>query len=337
MAFFFHSAFAGEKQGKDGLIKRIEILEKELLKLKQESYARKKLALTEKEKTGVKRAEEILNAGAKRYRLLKKQNMEFALGLVYDYLAVDKLKTESGYLVGVEHLKKHTLTGTTGLTYGLKNNVNVNARIPFVYKYEKVDSREETDLGDISLGVEYQPFREKGSWPSVVCSGSFSMPTGRSPFEINPEKELSTGNGYYSFRTGLNLSKVIDPIVAFGGLSYTYKFDETGINNRLTSSAVLKEVSPGDTVGYSIGLGYAISYNVSFSMQFQQSYSFRTNYKYDTKSVSGSTSNTAMMIFGTGFRITPKQLLYLSIGAGLTGDSSDFIVSFRLPVEFSLK
>ena len=331
--FFIPPVYSDDKSDIQTLKNEIEKVKEELKKVQQESAARNKLSLTKKEKTGKKRADEILKASAERYILLSKDHIEIDFNMDYSYYSDDKITiTDSVY---IEHVKEHNLTYSMEVNYGLLNNLSVNARFPFVYKYKKPEGLEETDIGDISFGLQWQPFKMSEKWPAIILSGTFYTKTGKSQYEINPETELSTGSGSYSAKCGVNLSKAFDPLVAFGGLSYTYQFVETDLNQRLGEETVLKKVAPGDTITYNFGLGYALSYNISFTLQFQQSYSFKTEYWLDGgDKLSNTTQNSAMMIFGGGFKLSRKTILYVNLGLGLTEDTSDFMLSFRLPIEY---
>jgi hypothetical protein len=95
----------------------------------------------------------------------------------------------------------------------------------------------------MSLGLAYSRSRGgRGFRTTVSCSGR--LPTGRSPFDINPETELSTGNGYYALSAGANFSKQVDPVVLFWNLGLTYPFKLTGLNHRVAEGVVLDMVDP---------------------------------------------------------------------------------------------
>jgi len=348
--FFCHNAFCEdvstfdqtenkETSQIDELKNEIEKMKQQIRSLQNEADARRKLKKKDDDKAAKKSIEDILKASAKRYTLIKKGNIEFQDTLSYSYYADDKIETltTDGIFSGlqIDHSKEHTLVNTISATYGIRNNLNGSVNLPFVYKYEKTDRKEETDLGDISFGVQYQPFKGGGEWPNMVFSGSFKTQTGRSKYEINPETELSTGSGTYSCNLGVNASKVIDPVVVFGGFSYTYKFKEN-LNQRQSSGAILTKVDPGETFSYSLGLGYSLTYNLSFTASFQQSYSHDISYWIDGEKSSGYTENSAMLVFGTGIRLNRKTSLYINIGSGLTEDSADFMISFRLPLQYSI-
>ena len=142
---------------------------------------------------------------------------------------------------------------------------------------------------------------------------TLSTPTGDSPYDINVNEEVSSGSGYYSIGAGVSASKVIDPVVLFGSLGYTYAFDASGLNQN-RGGEILNEVQPGDSVNFSMGLAYSLSHEVSLRASYQQSYNFETN---------------------LGLRTSSNRIVNLSFGFGLTEDSPDVLLGLSLPIDFS--
>jgi hypothetical protein len=193
-----------------------------------------------------------------------------------------------------------------------------------------------TDLGDVSLGFQYQPLRSGGSLPTMIMFGSFSLDTGRSPYEINIDEDLATGNGYYSATAGISMSKTIDPIIVFGNIGYTYNFEAEGVNQH-RNGLTLTDVTPGDAISGTIGLGFSLSYNVSMNFSYQYTYRHSTTYTWKEMSATESGSQTSSLFYiGTGWRFSPTYSINMKVGIGLTDEDPDFVVSFRLPFEFDL-
>ncbi len=332
----------GAQEG-PGLLKKIEKLEKDIGELKKEAEARRKeaearerLEVTEEEKA--EKEKEVLSAAGRRYTLGKKGMMGVEYNFGYSYYTTDRLEFgEAG--LDVQHQKVHSLTHTIVADYAFLDNLTATGSLPFVYKYENVgasESKDVSDVGDISLGLRWQPFKIGGKWPTTILSAGISTDTGQSPYDINIGDELSTGSGFWSCSAGASLSKTIDPVVAFGSLSYSHNFDASDLNQH-HGTLLLKKVEPGDSIGFSMGIGYALSYDVSLTMGFSQSYGFETEYYYKggitRKSAASTTSSFSI---GTGWRINPKTTIFINVGTGLTDDASDFFLSFRLPFDFEL-
>ena len=322
------------KAASGALAEEVRNLQVQVDKLQKEAEARKKLQITDEEKK--KKEEQILEAAGREYTLLPSGTLGLEYSLGYSYYSYDVLKEA----FEVEHNANHSLTNTLVTEYAYKDNLTLNFNVPFVYKYNKVGTESEqdvTDLGDISFGVKYQPFKSGGDWPAPILSTSLILPTSRGVYEINPEKELSTGDGLYKASLGLSFSKPIDPVNAFASFNYTYAFEESGLHQN-RGGAVLEKVDPGDSVGATLGLGYALSYKVSLSLSWSYSYGFETEYHWKGGGTSKSGSSVSSSLnLSTGWHLSPKQSIILGVGVGLTDDNADFSFSFRWPFEYDLR
>ena len=313
-------------------------LKEEIQKLRGENEARKKLEIPEEEKGQT--IEDILSAAGRQYSLLKEGTVGISYAFGYTYYSGDAIDESTTVLRRVNH----NLTNTISLEYALFNNLTLSSNFPFVYKYNKVgteESQDTTDLGDISLGLAWQPFKAGGRIPATIFSLTASLPTGSSPYEINYEDELSTGAGYYGLGAGVSFSKVLDPLVAFGNLSFTYGFPESGLSQILyenptdpTQKIYLTKVEPGSSVGFSMGFGYALSYQASLNMSAQFNYSFGSKYESSSGTTETGSSLSSIFNIGTGWRVTPARSIYASVGIGLTNNDPDVSLSIKLPYEF---
>lgn len=335
------------------LQEQIESLQGEVKQLREQAEARKKLELTSEEKQ--KKEEEILSAAGQQYTLKHKGSVGLEYNLDYTYYSSDTINVTTititdpdteqrttHTLADIEQHANHTLTNSIFIDYGLLDNLTFNTNLPFVYKYDRTgtdDGKELTDIGDVSVGFQYQPLKTTVGKLAAILYGGYTIPTGRSPYEINIATELPSGNGYASARLGVSLSKTVDPVVVYGNLSYAHNFDAEGLNQSRRVgevTMVLHEVDPGDQISLGLGFGYAMSYNVSLNLGYQ--YTHRSTYTYSwtdgSKSESGDTASSLVTI-GTGWRYSPSTSLYMKVGIGLTNNDPDFIFSLRIPFNFS--
>ncbi len=171
--------------------------------------------------------------------------------------------------------------------------------------------------------------------PSIIVNGSFTVPVGRDPYEIQVGEELSTGSGIYSTSLGLSVSQVSDPVVVFSSFSFNLPLTVTDINQK-RPEGILMEVDPGNSMGISAGMGYALSYKLNLNASFGYSYAFETSYKYknNASAVSG-TSAAANMSLGVGYKISRTQNLNFRLGIPIT-ESREFNFGFSTPIEFEL-
>ena len=314
---------------------QLESLQKEVQTIRDGSDVRKKLQVTEEEKEQAQ--EEVLTSAGRQYTLLSKDTLGLEYSFRYSYTSSDSIDAVE---IIVDPRAHHVLTNSIFTQYALKDNLTINSNIPFVYAYDQQggdDEKDVTDLGDISIGAQYQPFKSGGKWPTTILSTTFTLPTGRDPYDIDPDDELSTGSGAYSASLGASVSESLDPLVAFGSLSFSYSYNPEDYDQRWSNGLILKEVNPGPTIGASAGFGYAMTYNLNFNMSYSYGYNFGSEFKFkNAKSIDGVDSVSSSLSLGMGYRVSPKYSLHSKLGIGLTDDGPDFTLSFRVPFDFDL-
>lgn len=325
-----------QKQDMQQLLDRIDELDKQLRRLQEEGKARKRLESTEKEK--VQQEKEVLEAVSREYTLDPKRTLSIDYGLSYSYTPNEEIITGEEMLK-LRRTSDHNISQTITTTYSMLDNLSTTMTLPFDYRYNKRGTDQEldqTDLGDISGGVIWQPFKSKPGDVRSTLSLTATLPTGRSQYKINPDKELSTGNGVYSVSVGANFSKQVDPVVVFWQLGYRHTFDLTGLDYKVQNTYTLKEVDTGDTFSFGGGMGYALSYATTINMSFSYSYEKSTTLTYQELASAVKTGDTvsAMFSIGMGWRISAKTSLSFSLGYSLTDTA--FSLSFRVPFTFVL-
>jgi hypothetical protein len=318
---------------KQDLLERIEELEKRINELTEESRARRKLEITEQEKQ--EKEKDVLEAVGREYTLDAKHSLGLDYIFSYNYSPSERIS--SAY--EVTDVSEHKITHTISTSYAVLDNLSVSSNLPFAYRYKNIganDEIKETDVGDISVGCSFQPWKNVAGGVNKTFSISVGFPTGRSPYDINNETELSTGSGIYSVSAGGSFSKQIDPVVAFWSCSYAYNFDATGLNETVAEGYVLEKVETGNSMSLGAGLAYALSYKVSVNSSINASYSYGNTYFYKGASSALKSEDTvsATMGFGMGWKVSNKTTLSFSLGYGLTG--TGFSVSLRVPFTFVL-
>ncbi len=288
--------------------------------------------LTESKEEKDDRDEDILDAAGGNYTLMTKGGFGFEYMLDYTYFAYDSL-TEINI---VEHNSNHTLVNTFTIEYPMRDNLTLEAAIPFVYEYDAVgrsDSKDVTDFGDVRFGMSYQPVKSGGKIPSVILNTTLTCPMGRSPYEVIPDQDLSTGSGGYSLEGSVSVSKAIDPIMAFGTFSYDYRFPIKNLDYKI-GSYTLDRYDRGDSLGISVGLGYSVSYITSVTLGYSYSYTLKSKRYYkETSAQDYPTKTSSSLSIGSSWRLSNKLRLNITLGIGL-GNSEYFSLSFRLPMEF---
>jgi len=316
----------------EALQAKLRTLETEIGQLKDESGVRQKLRISEEEARNAE--EDILEAAGGQYTLTKAGNIQFSYGLTYSYSEYDAIRASTS----IEDVSNHTISNSFNASYGVKDNLTLGTGIPFVYKYNQVGTIYEedvTDFGDLNLNWKWQPVKSTSDLPTIIAFGGFTVPVGRSPYEIQVGNELSTSSGFYSTHIGVSVSQTTDPVVVFGSMNVSYPFSTVEINQK-RPEGILDEIDPGAGIGVGVGMAYALSYTLNLNMSFGYSYSFETEYYYkNAPDAVSSTSASADLSLGVGYRFSRIQNMNFKIGIPLT-ESGSFSVSFSTPIEFEL-
>lgn len=288
--------------------------------------------------------EEVFTASEKQYSLLPRGRMSLYWSSDYSYYRNDTIDIaidESSGSINrfrIENDAEHAFTTGLSVDYGLRDNLTFTASLPLMYKYDTQKDLSRAAMGDVVMGLRYQPFSVRPGGINTTLYSNFSSATGDSPYEINVNKDLSSGKGYYSISGGVSFSRIIDPVVLFGSVGYTMAFDATGLNQR-RGTDVLKRVSPGDSVNFSMGLAYALSYEVSVSASYQQSYNMVSEFTFQRGNsrvrARSQDSTTSVLNTSLGLRTASNRIVNISFGFGLTEDSPDVLLGVSMPIDIS--
>ncbi len=302
--------------------------------------AREALTAKEGDATAEKNLEEVFQAAEKQYSLLKSGEMGMSYSFDYSYFRNDRIDiafNDGGSISRflIEQDAQHSFSNSFSFDYGVWNNLTINAHLPLLFKYDSAKDISGAALGDVSLGLRWQPFALKRGAPVTTLFGTFSTATGDSPYKIDPNTDLSSGKGYYATSFGASASKVIDPAVVFGSLSYTMGFDVTDLD-QARGNRILTEFHPGDSVSFSMGMAYALSYDLSISVSYQQSYAFQSEYLFSNGDFVGSEDSTSASLGSSvGVRMSPKRIVNIGFGFGLTEEASDVTIGISLPIDIA--
>lgn len=287
--------------------------------------------------------------------------------LQYSYSSSDRVSI-IGYtiipalVIGLIDVRSvHRTTAVAGLTarYGLTNRLEVEGRIPFVYRNDDTITRpinlepssaatvfnaDGSGVGDIELAARYQLNIPKGGNPYFVGGLRLKTRTGTDPFEVDYlaaapglptlQTSLPTGSGFYSLQPSLSMIYPTDPAVFFGGINYQWNI-KRDVNKSLkgVESSFVGEVDPGDTIGINFGMGLGLNERSSFSIGYEHTWIGKTKQNGDVPE-DATSLQTASLLLGYSYRLNKRASLSLSIGAGLTNDSPDTQFTLRLPYTF---
>ena len=267
-------------------------------------------------------------------------------------------------LVDVREVKRNTLTGALAFRYGLSNRLELEAKLPYVYRSDSTISREiftgtaserafstsGKAMGDFEFGARYQLNEGGVNKPYVIGSMRFKSRTGKDPFDVVTDcitrcigntsgtglpLDLPTGSGFYSLQPGLTWLFPSDPAVFFGGVSYTYNFKRTGVSRLVLNGEreFIGDVEPGGVFGINFGMGLALNDKSSFSMGVDLNSVGRTRQNGEPVQSSVRTQ-LASLLLGYSYRYSDKTAFSVTVGAGLTRDTPDLTVNLRIPMSF---
>lgn len=128
---------------------------------------------------------------------------------------------------------------------------------------------------------------------------------------------------YQALQASLQWVKRLDPVVFVGALSYA-----AARSQRIAGHAI----DPGDTVGLRAGAIIALSPDISLRLALALAHSGST--RIDGTRIKGSGGISGEFSSGFSFVLSPRVLLGVEAGIGLTTTSPDFRVGLSLPIRF---
>ena len=319
------------------------------LKPQGEGQAANALQQKEGDATQETNLQEVFTSNERQYSLIKKGEITTFYDLDYSYYRDSQINASMDegqlYQLRVDEDASHTITNTFTAQYGVLDNLTLSASVPLVAKSDNLKDATTAGLGDINLGARWEPFPLKAGRLPLILFGSVSTKTGDSPYEINPETDLSTGKGYYSVGVGASTRKYIDPVVLFASVSANYGFKESGLNQirgggngqgeGLTgTNRILDTFEPGITGGFSFGFAYSFNYDVSLTMSYQQSFNTNTSFTYNTgEKYKAADQTSSVFAIALGVRVNPETIVNGTLGIGLTEDAPDVSLGLSFPLD----
>jgi Putative MetA-pathway of phenol degradation len=248
----------------------------------------------------------------------------------------------------ITQVDRDTLTTAISAKYGITNKLEIETRVPFIYRSDSVLTRPvgagvSSDvlsdasgfgIGDIEVAGHYQLMEAHNWWPFIVGNLRLKSATGESPFDITTnsttglQETLPTGSGYYAVQPSFTFIKPSDPVVFYGNLGYTY-------NAVTQAGGAIGEIDPGDAVNMGMGMGFSVNEKASFSLGYSHDMVLPTTQNGNTLPTS-DTLQIGSLNVGYAYRMTDNTNLNFNIGAGLTDDAPDVRLTTRIPMSFEL-
>jgi hypothetical protein len=256
-------------------------------------------------------------------------------------------------LIEASDADRTTLITTLGARYGLTNRLEVEARIPALYRWDRIEvaqqrdegivrtiALKERDIGDIEFALRYQLNRPRGQNPIWVANLRVKSDTGKSPFEVTYDEfgvatGLSTGSGFWAVQPGISMLLPSDPAVIFGSLGYLYHIPRN--IDREIGGAFIGRVDPGDAISGNLGFGFALNPRFSFSMGYRHSYIFPSTQEIGGSVERSNRAHVGSFTFGMSYRLSPRQSVNFGFEFGATADAPDVAVTVRFPLSINLR
>ncbi|WP_324780098.1 transporter [Thiobacillus sedimenti] len=261
-------------------------------------------------------------------------------------------------LIDVRTVSRSTWIAAADVRYGLTNRLELEAKVPYVYRYDDTFSRpldlsggateqmfnaSGNGIGDIELAARYQLNLPKGNDPFYIAGLRLKTRTGKDPFEVSYapgstlitagslQTELPTGSGFYTLQPSLSMVMPADPAVFYGGISYLWNIKRD--INKNVGGVQIGQVDPGDGVDFNVGMGLALNERSSFSVGYEHTWIGKSTLNGVTPPTE-LTTQLASLLVGYSYRLNQTTSLNLSIGAGLTNDTPDTQITLRVPMRF---
>ncbi|WP_237416537.1 MULTISPECIES: transporter [Halomonadaceae] len=301
--------------------------------------AREALAQQEGDEDSTEQLEEVFQAAEKNYSLLQAGRQSLNYSFNYSYSGTQNLDLEvinsQVRNLDVTPEATHNFTNAFSYDYGFYDNLTLGTRIPLTTKFDTQEDLNVNDVGDISFTARWQPNPHIPGTMSTTLFGTLSSKTGVSPYEIDVNRQLSTGSGYYSIGGGASVSKVLDPVVLFGSGSLRYNHKVKDLK-QVRGARLLQELEPGFTLSGSGGFSYSLSYDISLSLSVQLTYNDETVLSFSDGTEATASSQMAGIInMSLGTRISDQTIVNTSVGFGMTRGAPDFTIGFSMPINIS--
>lgn len=254
-------------------------------------------------------------------------------------------------VIEASDVARDTAVATLAARYGLTSRLEVEARVPYVYRHDRFSvlarstpdfeaeerTPEEHALGDVEVAARYQLNSGRGGRPIFVANARVKPPTGISPFEVPFDEngvalDLATGSGFWSVEGGVTMIYPSEPAIIFGGVTYLHNFSRD--IDKVIGNGRVGRVDPGDSIGAQVGFGLSLNPRFSVSLGYSHNYIFRTESEIGGETVRSRPLQVGSMLMGWSFRLSDRLTVNNSFEFGVTEEAPDMRFVLRLPYRF---
>ena len=270
-----------------------------------------------------------------------------------------------GLLIGVidaSDIRGDTFVGALTGRYGVSNRLEAEVKVPFLYRRNtEVDTPATSNaqpfkttstghgLGDVELAAHYQLNNGRNDWPVFVANLRYKSDTGNGPFDVAIDsatgvaQELPTDSGFNAILPSLTFIYPSDPVVFFGNIEYGHSFSKS-INKAIANTCgpqnnqpcLIGKVTPGDSIGLTLGMSIAVNEKASFSLGYQHNYIDGTTVSINGQNTRSDSLQAGALLVGAAYQVSPRVGINFSTQIGVTTDAPDVRVMVRVPIMFDL-
>lgn len=251
-------------------------------------------------------------------------------------------------LIDIRGVNDSTWIGAMTARYGITNRLEIEAKVPYVYRTEAAITRpvatpssgdsvfnsDGKGLGDVEVSARYQLNESTGNNPYYIAGLRIKARNGKDPFSIPSTtvsgaqlpSELPTGSGFWAIQPSLSVIYPTDPAVFFGGANISWNIDRDVGGGR-------GKVHPGNAMGMNFGMGLALNEKASFSVGYEHTWVGKPSASGGSLLFpAATTTQLSSLLFGYAYRLNNTTSINASVGAGLTRDTPDVQVMLRIPI-----
>lgn len=225
-----------------------------------------------------------------------------------------------------ERIQRDTMTASATARLGLPWGMQAELRVPYIRdessrlsgsgEEKKLSS---SGLGDAELALSRQLWSSSTGGLDVLGTLRWKAATGDDAFGASSE-QLALGSGFNALSASFTAVSVLDPVVFFGGVSYTRTLadDKSGLR-----------IAPGDAFGLQFGTALALNLDTSINFAVAQQFTRRT--EVNGYELPGSYVNTGTLSIGLSRVLMSGTSFDSSLIIGLSEDSPDLQLAFSMP------
>ena len=251
--------------------------------------------------------------------------LEPRLSTEYDSDSSLQLINTGGQLqVAWQDLERSRNEASLALRVGLPGRSQLDIVQPFAYNHERrtdslgnEDRRSSSGRGNLEIGLTKELLDESSRIPGTLVAVRWIEAGDADDFG----SPTAVSSSFGAWQGSVTLIKRHDPMVFFGSLSHSFN------KSRTLGGA---HIDPGDSTGLTLGSILAVS--PSTSLRFDVEMTRSEDIAINGQDIAGSSAVVAMFNTGFSFALSPRVLLGIEAGIGLTERAPDFRFEVSLPI-----